>query len=331
MTKRLGHWESYKVKQMIFLLVLALVIVIIGAVLLYKDIIGNFAFLGIVGIILVLLLALVSRYDFLLTLKEYERAVIFLFGRFSRVGGPGWTLVWPVIQSSKIVDLRTQTIDVKPQGVITKDKVLVEIDAIIYLFVKKDPESVKRSVIEIDDYKIAAEQFVIANIRDSAGELTLTELISDIVKLNQDVKIKLEQITQSWGVSVEAVEIKHLTVPKQISDAFSEQKAAEQKKLARMEGAKAQEAEIDAVREAAEHLSDKALAYYYVQALSKLGESPSTKYIFPLELSNLAKAVSGGVHGGELEGLMHKYAPALKRIVRGPAPRRKARKRKRKR
>ncbi len=323
MAKRLGELESYRIKQMIFLLVLALVVIVVSAFFLYKDLIGSYAFLGVITVVLIFLFALVSRYDFLLTLKEYERAVIFTFGKFRRVGGPGWMLIWPVVETFKIVDLRTQTIDVKPQEVITKDKVIVKIDAIIYLFVKKDAESVKKSVIEIDDYRRGTEQFVVASIRDAAGELSLSELISSIEKLNTEVKLKLGQIADAWGVSIEAVEIQHLKVPDQISQAFAEQKAAEQKKLARMEGAKAQQSEIEAVRDAAEHLSDKALAYYYIKGLEKLGESPSTKLIFPMELTDLAKAVTAGYSGTQIEDLMRKYAPALKKIVGNISPMRK--------
>ena len=312
MAKRFGKVESYKLKELIFILILLIVVLSAAAIFIFRDVIAIYILVGFFALFLIIL---VSRYDFLLALKEYERAVIFRFGRAKRVGGPGWTFIWPVIESARFVDLRTQTIDVKPQEVITRDKVVVKIDAIIYLFVKKENDAVMKSVLEIDDYRKGAEQFVVASIRDAAGELTLTELISSIEKLNQEVKQKLEQITTSWGVSIEAVEIQHLSVPKEISDAFSEQKAAEQKKLARTELAKAHQIEIEAVRDAAEGLSDKALSYYYIRALERLGRGKATKYIFPLELTQLASRLSGVKSEGAAEDLFKKYAPAIKKLL----------------
>ena len=328
LAKRLGKVESYKLKELIFVLIVLIIVLSLAAIFIFREIVQIYILVGFFALFLIIL---ISRYDFLLTLKEYERAVIFTFGRASRVGGPGWTFLWPVIESAKLVDLRTQTIDVKPQEVITSDKVVVQIDAIIYLYVKKENDAVMKSVLEIDDYRKGAEQFVVASIRDAAGELTLTELISSIEKLNKEVKEKLEQITASWGVSIEAVEIQHLTVPKVISDSFSEQKAAEQKKLARGELALAHGLEIDAVREAAEKLSDKALSYYYIRALERLGRGKSTKYLFPMELTQLASHLAGGSkNNANLEELFKKYAPAIKRVLseKKPAKKKKAKKRK---
>ena len=326
MAKRFGKVESYKLKELIFILVVLIVLLLAVAFFFFKEVIQIYI---LVGFFAIFLIVLISRYDFLLTLKEYERALIFRFGHAKRVGGPGWTFIWPVIESARLVDLRTQTLDVKPQEVITKDRVVVKIDAIIYLFVKKDNDSVMKSVLEIDDYKRGAEQFVVASIRDAAGELTLPELISSIEKLNKEVKEKLAQITESWGVNIEAVEIQNLTVPKAISDSFSEQKAAEQKKLARAELAKAHGLEIDAVREAAEKLSDKALSYYYIRALERLGRGKATKYIFPMELTQLASRLSGARSESSLEELFKKYAPAIKKVLAEKKPaRKKSKKRK---
>lgn len=312
MTKRLGKTESYRVKQLIFVLVLILVVVAALAVLLFRD---QVLLVVLAGIFAIILLFLVSRYDFLLTLKEYERAVIYRFGRVTRVGGPGWTLVIPLLESFKIVDLRSSTIDIPAQEVITKDSIVIKIDTIIYLYVKKDPQSVINSVIEIDDYKHGAEQFVLSSIRDSVGAMNLQEVISSVDKLNEQVHKRLEKIAESWGVTVESVEIQNIKLPKELQDALTRQKSAEQEKLARMERAKAHSAEIEAVRDAAEGLSDKAIAYYYVRALEKLGHGKSTKFIFPMELTRLAESISGAKDGNEVEKLLKKYAPIVKKIA----------------
>ncbi len=318
MAKRLGQLESYKVKQWIFVLIAILVCAIIYLSMANQE--------TIVPLVLVLALSaialfLVKQYDFLLTLKEYERAVIYRFGHVNRVGGPGWTLMLPLIESFKLVDLRTSTIDIPEQEVITKDKIVTKVDAIVYLYVKPDSSSVTHSVIEIDDYRKAAELFVLSSIRDVGGTMTSSELISNTAELNTKVKEKVSQIADSWGVTIESVEISSIKLPETVASAMHEQKAAEQKKLARMESALANQAEIDAVRTAADQLSDKALAYYYIRALEKLGEGPSTKFIFPMELSKLAEQLAGRVKSGvssgdsEMEKLFKKYAPAIKAFV----------------
>ncbi len=316
MTKRLGKTESYKVKQAIFAFVLLLVVLAAYLV------ITNAATLA-TGVILVGFFAVfffvVRQYDLLITLKEYERAVIFRLGRVSRVGGPGWTYIIPVVESFKIVDLRTQTIDIKPQTVITKDNIVLQLDAVIYLYVKKDPQSVINSVIEVDDYHKGASQFVQATIRDISGGMSFTELVSEVGKFNEALKKELQQITDSWGVSVESVEIQDLQVPKEVESAFANRAAAEQNKLARMQSALASQAEIDAVREAAQKLDDTSLSYFYIKALEKLGEGQSTKFIFPMELTNLvhqlAQKTKKTGSPEKLEQLFEQYAPLLEEYL----------------
>ncbi len=270
---------------------------------------------------LVLIVFLVRQYDFLLTLKEFERAAIFRFGRINRVGGPGWAFLFPLIESFRIVDLRTHTIDIPKQDVITKDKIVVNVDAVIYLFVRPDKQSVINSVIEVRDYEKSAESFVQATIRDVAGSLSLPELISNIGELNLRVQRELEKIAESWGVTVEAVQISEIKIPKELEEALTKQKSAEQQKLARVELAAATKIEIDAVREAAEQLNDRSLAYYYIRALEKLGEGQSTKFVLPIELTLLAERIAGGVRrassdSDSLEPVFRKYLPVMEKMVR---------------
>jgi regulator of protease activity HflC (stomatin/prohibitin superfamily) len=195
----------------------------------------------------------------------------------------------------------------------------VTIDAVIYLFVKKDDQSVINSVIEVDDYKKGASQFVQATLRDVAGGLTLSELISDIGKLNDQLKKQLMQIADSWGVTVESVELQELIIPKEIEEAFSKRAAAEQGKLAQVQKALGMQAEIDSIREAAQKLDDKSLSYFYIKALEVLGQGASTKFIFPLELSGLIHKLSektSDAHSKkDLENIFEQYAPALYRTL----------------
>jgi regulator of protease activity HflC (stomatin/prohibitin superfamily) len=251
-------------------------------------------------------------------LKEYERAVIYRFGRVDRVGGPGWTFLIPIFESFRLVDLRTQVVDVPPQNVITKDNVVVNIDAVIYEHVDGDNQSVINSVINVQDYKNSTKTFVIASIREAAGTLMLQELISNLDKLNSQIKNNLKDISKEWGLEIETVEITNIIIPKVIENAMNSYREAEQLKLARRESAEAQKLEIEAVRDATEKLSDKALAYYYVRALEKLGEGQSTKFLFPIELTHLVSRISGQGSSSsdkKIEDMFKKYLPDIKKFV----------------
>jgi regulator of protease activity HflC (stomatin/prohibitin superfamily) len=271
---------------------------------------------GLWFVLALLFLVIVWKGDVLLMLEEYRRAVIMRFGKVKRVGGPGWCIVIPFIETATIVDLRTQTIDVPKQQVITKGKIELGIDAVIYLSVKKDKDSVIKSVIEVEDYRQAAKLYVVAALRDVLGSMTLDDVISNIETVNKKIKEGLEKISTSWGIDCESVEIKDVDIPKTVQDAIHYEKAAEQEKLARMQKAKAHEYEIETVKRAAELLSDKAMSYYYIRALEKLGEGKSTKFLFPMEITRLAESIAGGTKSGPaLEDMFKKYAPAVKSLL----------------
>ena len=310
--------NTQQMKQIVFVVLVLLVIMSVFVGIQYQEFfVQNALWL----VLLASFLFIIWKYDFLLMLKDYERAVIFRFGKVNRVGGPGWCFIWPPVESYRQVDLRTVTLDVPKQDVITKDNILLRIDAVIYISVAKDDPSVINSVVEIKDYKKATVLYVISKARDILGSMNFEEAISEVETLNTKLKEGLQEISKDWGIHCESVEIKDIDVPPIVMDAMHREKAAEQDKLARMEGAKAHMAEIDAVRTAAETLSDKAVAYYYIKALEKLGEGKSTKFIFPMELSKLASLISSRTgpssepQGAEVEALMKKYAPVVKGLL----------------
>ncbi len=301
-------------RALAFLLFLFLLFLLLVFSLRYYDFfVQNLAVL----FLLVLVVFLLARYDYLIRLSDYERAVVFRLGKLNRVSGPGWTLVFPPFETFRKVDLRVKTIDIPVQNIVTKEGIQVTIDGVVYLKVKSDKQSVINSVVQVDDYIHASELFVIGMIRAEAGKLDLNQLISRVDELNNNLKLMLSKLAVNWGVDVEDVVIQDIRVPKKVLDATEEQKAAIQRKLARLESAEAHKAEIEAVRSAAENLSDKALAYYYVKALEKLGEGQSAKFIFPLELSELAKAVSGQSDEKKVEELLKKYAPFFSSLAEG--------------
>ncbi len=319
------HAEEANFKYGLFVLLVVVLAIFAFAVFRNVDfILDNLA----LALAVFAIVYLVSRYTYLLQLQDYERAVIFRFGKLNRVGGPGWTLVLSPLETFVVVDLRTKTIDVPKQDVITKDGIDVSLDAVIYLKVKDDNASVVNSVIKIDDYVKASELFVLGAIRSECGKLTLTELISSLGDLADVLKKQLEDIARKWGVEVEEAVIQDIDIPKTVLEAMHNQKAAVQNKLARIEQAQGHQAEIEAVKAAASQLNDKTLAYYYVKALEKLGEGKSSKIIFPMELTNLARSLSGekGLSQDGLEGMLKKYAPVVRAFVEKASARRRAKK-----
>ncbi len=315
-----GHdrtdFHSGEFKQTLFLVLVAAIVIVALIILRTFSTISQ----NLIPIIAAITLAyLIAHYKFLIFLSEYERAVIFRFGKVNRVGGPGWAFTLPPTETFTIVDLRTKTIDIPKQDIITKDNIELQIDTVVYLKVGKDRESVINSVIEIDDYVKASKLFVLGILRAEAGKLTLNELIARVDDLNTNLKKALERIAKKWGVTVEEAIIEDIDIPSTVLEAMHEQKAAIQQKLARIERAEGHKAEIEAVRSAADKLTDRSLAYYYIRALSKLGEGKSTKFIFPMEFTNLAKALSGkdGTSTQGIESLLKKYAPLVKSIAEG--------------
>lgn len=302
-------------KAVIFAAILALVLVA-GVAVVYSLIHEQYVVL-VLAIAILLLLYMSLKYDVLLQLNEYERAVVFRLGHFVGVRGPGWTFVIPFIESYVKVDLRTQTLDVAPQKVITKDNIEVQLDAVIYLKVS-DPA---KAVINVQNYKHAAVLYVESALREVAGRMTAEELISNVDKINSQLRIDLQRIAEDWGVKVVSVELKRVELPPDLMEAMHRRREAEQRKYAAIQEAEAERVKIEAVKAAAEDLSDRALAYYYLQALQQIASGKATKIILPLEVSTLARSISVALGGAvspqkvqrDLEG---KYAYLLDEFKR---------------
>ncbi len=276
-------------KYFIFLVLIVIILVVAGTALTFTDfLVSNIFWL----IVLFIFIYIAWKYDFIVQLVDYQRIVVYRFGKVNRVGGPGWAWLWPIIESCTQVDLRTKTIDVPKQDIVTKDSIELSVDAVIYLKVKKDNQSVVNSVIEVENYVEASKLYVVSALRDVLGSMPLSEVITNIELINAQVKEDLEKISKDWGVAVESVEIKDVQIPEIVLNAMHEEKAAVQQKLARMEKALAHKAEIDAVREAAAKLDDKALSYYYIKAIESMAKNKGSKVFFPAEFSNLAESFS---------------------------------------
>jgi len=297
------------IKYIVFVFVLFIALSIaVALVSNFDSVVAN----GLWILLAAIFVLVVWKGDVLLLLQDYQRAVIMRFGKVKRVGGPGWCIVLPFIEAPTIVDLRTQTIDVPKQDVITKGNIELKIDAVIYLRVDSDKQSVINSVVEVEDYRQAISLYIVSSIRNIIGGMMLSEVVSKTEGIEEQLKKEAEKISKGWGIKIVSVDIKDVDIPKTVLDAMHLEKAAEQERLARVETAKAHEYEIETVKRAAETLSDKALAYYYIRALEKLGEGKSTKFLFPMEITRLAESIAKGTKSGsDLEHLFEKYAPAV--------------------
>ncbi|MCD6434202.1 MAG: SPFH domain-containing protein [Candidatus Diapherotrites archaeon] len=282
--------EERSIRLAVFVIVLFAIIGIVVLALLNLEYLANNWYWLLILAAIVFVYSIV-RFDYLIRLKEYERAVIFRFGRVNRVGGPGWCFVIRPIENYVLVDLRTKTIDVPKQDVITKDQIELRVDAVIYMHVKSDPQSVINSVVAVRDYEKAMETMVIAALRDVIGNMELPEVIANIEAINAKLKEQLAEASKEWGVEVESVEIKDVDIPREVLEAMHAERAAVKQKLARIHKADAHKYEVGAIGEAASKLSDKAIAYYYIRALEELAKGKSTKLFFPLEVSKLAEGI----------------------------------------
>ena len=163
-------------------------------------------------------------------LKEYERGVIFLLGRFWKVKGPGLIIVVPGIQKMTKVSLRTVVMDVPPQDIITKDNVTVKVNAVIYFRVM-DP---RKAIIEVEDYLYATSQLAQTTLRSTLGQSSLDDLLSKRDDINAQLQKVIDQQTEPWGVKVANVEVKNVDLPQEMQRAIAKQAEAERERRAKV-------------------------------------------------------------------------------------------------
>lgn len=231
-------------------------------------------------IILFTVLALVF-YTFRI-LREYERGVIFFLGRFQRVKGPGLIIVVPGIQQMVRVDLRTLVYDVPTQDVISRDNVSVKVSAVIYFRVV-DPE---RAIIQVEDFFEATSQLAQTTLRSILGQHELDDMLAQRDKLNRGIQVLLDEQTESWGIKVINVEIKHIDIDESMIRAIAKQAEAERERRAKVIHAEGELQASDKLLEAAQVLSGQpqALQLRYMQTLTEVARDRSSIILFPLPI-----------------------------------------------
>lgn len=279
------------------------------------------AFLVILVLAVISLTVLWSSFK---VVREFERLVVFRLGRAVGVRGPGFVVLVPLIERANRVDLREQVVPIESQNTITKDNVNIRVDLLIYFRVFDS----MASVVEVADFAGAARGMAMTTLRAVIGDTVLDDALSQRERLNQDLRSKLDEVTARWGVKVTAVEIREILPPEDIQEAMNRQMTAERNRRAMVtesEGQRAATIEVaegdkrssilraegeresqilradgysGAVRrifEAARDIDTNTLTLQYLEALKELGASESTKFILPLELTELIRPFAAAV------------------------------------
>jgi regulator of protease activity HflC (stomatin/prohibitin superfamily) len=163
-------------------------------------------------------------------IRQHERAIFEVFGKYSSFTGPGLKIMIPIIQVCRIRDIREHTMDIPPQSVITKDNVEIIVDGIIWAKPRPTEEDIKRTFYDIDNWKIAIMELATTNLRQEFGNLTLDESLVSREKIAANLQVNLDALTNDWGIHVTKVEIKAIDPPNDIKNAMHKQKTAEQER-----------------------------------------------------------------------------------------------------
>jgi regulator of protease activity HflC (stomatin/prohibitin superfamily) len=217
--------------------------------------------------------------------REYERGVMFTLGRFTRVCGPGFVIMIPVIQQVVRTDLRTFVDDVPTQDVISRDNVSVKVNAVIYFRVV-DPE---RAILNVRDYQGAVSQLAQTTLRSVLGKHELDEMLAERDRLNVDIQEILDRQTDAWGVKVANVEIKHVDINENMVRAIAKQAEAERLRRARVINAEGEQQAAAKLVEAAAALSKQpnSMQLRYFNALNDIAHDKTSTIIFPVPIDLL--------------------------------------------
>ena len=218
-------------------------------------------------------------------LREYERGVIFMLGRFWKVKGPGLVIVIPGVQQMVKVDLRVVTMDVPAQDVISRDNVSVKVNAIVFFRVVA-PE---KAIIQVENYLVATSQLAQTTLRAVLGKHELDEMLAERERLNLDVQQILDAQTDSWGIKVTNVEIKHIDLNDSMVRAIARQAEAERERRAKVIHAEGEKQAAQSLLEAAEMLSRQpaAMQLRYLQTLTQIAGDKSSTLVFPVPVDVL--------------------------------------------
>jgi regulator of protease activity HflC (stomatin/prohibitin superfamily) len=215
-------------------------------------------------------------------LKEYERGVVFRLGRIIPVKGPGLVLIWPIIDKLVRVSLRTVTMDVPPQDIITRDNITVKVNAVVY-FRPVDPI---KAITEVEDYIYATSQIAQTTLRSILGQSTLDDLLINREQLNAELQKVIDQQTEPWGVKVSTVEVKNVDLPQEMLRAIAKQAEAERERRAKVIHAEGEFQASQKLADAAKIISSEPakLQLRFLQTLTEIATEKNSTIIFPVPI-----------------------------------------------
>ena len=263
----------------------------------------------VIGIVVVLLFfGLIAAAASVRVLREYERGVIFRLGRLIATKGPGLILLIPFIDRMVKVELRTVTLSVPPQEVITRDNVPCRVNAVAYFRVVDQ----NRAVVEVENYLVATSQISQTALRSVLGKAELDQLLADRERLNEELQKIIDESTEPWGVKVTAVEIKDVEIPDQMQRAMARQAEAERERRAKIINSEGEFQAAQKLTDAADIISTNpaSLQLRYLQTLLEIGSNQNTTVVFPLPMDMLEPFLGRSDHA----------AGGSKAKPRAPAP-----------
>src|ERR1700761_6476387 len=242
-------------------------------------------------VIVIVLFGLIALGMSVRVLREYERGVIFRLGRLIATKGPGLILLIPLIDRMVKVELRTVTLSIPPQEVITRDNVPCRVNAVAYFRVVDQ----NRAVVEDENYLVAISQTA---LRSVLGTAELDQLLSDRERLNEELQKIIDESTEPWGVKVTAVEIKDVEIPEQMQRAMARQAEAERERRAKIINSEGEFQAAQKLTDAADIISTNpaSLQLRYLQTLLKIGSNQNTTVVFPLPMDVLEPFIGRPAH-----------------------------------
>ena len=247
-------------------------------------------------IAIIIAFALMVLFSAVKVVQEYERGVVFRLGRLVGARGPGLILLIPFLERMQKIDLRTVTMDIPAQEVITRDNVTVRVNAVAYFRVI-DPNA---AVVNVADYIRATSQIAQTTLRSVLGQSTLDDLLSQRDQINQELQQIIDEQTEPWGIKVSVVEVKDVELPQSMQRAMARQAEAEREKRAKIIHAEGEFQAAEQLGHAAEIINQNPVTIQlrYLQTLTEIGAEKNTTIAFPIPIDMFSSFFGGNGGGG---------------------------------
>lgn len=269
-----------------------------------------------VGIVVIIVVAIILL-NSIRQINEYERGILFTFGKFSKILNPGWNIVLPIIQSYSKVDIRTKVIDVPEQETITKDNVSVRINAVIYFSVF----DASKAILGVEDFRYAISQLAQTTMRNAVGTVTLDELLGSREKISSEICAIIDKATDPWGIKVENVELKDVALPEEMKRVIAKAAEAEREKQAVITKAAGEVEASENLAKAAALMASTpgALHLRTLSTLNDLSSDQSNTIIFAIPIEVLEAYKSGSTAISE-KPILKQTQKAVETLVTSEIP-----------